>query len=356
MRRIALAMLSLLALACSNDIDEVTLEEITENTLIDGVLHETAKEGSAEHISIAAPIFEERTFTIDEHAAPGSLIGTLSAKDANGDSVTYALESDIDLDLNTATGEIRVGAQLHLDHETAETLKFDVSAFNGKSISKRSFNLEVQDVNEVGLLTEDQAELVDYFQYLTLWQGPYVKEVEVNRRWNEPMLLYLDGTISKEFKATVEKVIAEYNELFEDGDFSISLTDDSEAANSHLFFGTKQEVESVWPDMYNIIKKGNYDGYAMTPSQNAVLISTRIWISNPIESLFKHEVGHTLGLGHSNQCEEKSIMCSQVGAKSDFSQEEASVIRYLYHNEFSAGLSATDIEKKLANLIVNEEN
>jgi len=209
-------------------------------------------------------------------------------------------------------------------------------------------------VDEADLLTSKESELIEYFKYLTLWKGPHVTEVEVNRRWNRSLRLYLDGSISDSYRSTVEKVIAEYNALFVESDFTIALTENIAEANGHLFFGEKEEMKPLWADMYDRIADGNYSGYAMTPSRNAVLHSTRIWISNPIASLFKHELGHALGLGHSNQCtDEKSIMCSKVGSQSDFSKAETRVLRYLYHRDFSAGLNASQIEKRLAELIIS---
>jgi hypothetical protein len=345
-----------LAVACSSEIDDVTFEEVNEEVTIGENPEETAKENPPTETHNGL-IFEQRSFTIPEHSAAGSSIGFLTATNTDENSITYTLESETDIDIDENTGELKVGANLKLDFESEENLEFTVSAFDGKTITEKTFTLNIQDVDETALLTEEQKELVTYFQYLTLWKGPYVNEVDSNRKWTSPLKLHLSGAISDEYRATVESVLFQYNTLFTDGDFSITLIENADEADGNLFFGPKEEVEDIWPDMYEMIKDGNYGGYAMTPSQNAVLLSTRIWISNPIESLFKHELGHALGFGHSNRCDAgNSIMCSMVGADSEISPIEADIIRYLYHRDFPAGLSEAEIKKVLANLIVNEES
>jgi len=363
MRRIVLPILSLLAVACSKEIDEITFEAVNEEISVgsnsDAIVDKEAlgnvHENTQKELANNTLVFGQNLFSIPEHSAPGSSIGFLESTDANERRITYTLESDADIDIDQNTGELKVGATLKLDFELKENLEFAVSAFNGNTITKNRITLEIQDVDEMSLLTAEQKELISYFQYLTLWKGPYVTEVDVNRKWTTPMILHLDGTISDAYKATVEKVISQYNSLLTAGDFKISLTENADEANASLFFGPKEDLAAIWPDMYDIIKDGNYDGYAKTPSHNSVMTATRLWISNPLEALFKHELGHALGFGHSNRCDgAKSVMCSTVNAKSEILPVEADVIRYQYHRDLKPGLSEKEMEQVLANLMLNE--
>ncbi len=355
MRRIVLPILSLLAVACSSEIDEVSFEEVNEKVTVEAYPEETAKDDTATEDTNGPAVSERRSFSIAEHSAAGSSIGFLAATDADKHPMTYTLESGADIDIDENTGELKVGANLKLDFERSETIEFLVSAFDGETITEKTISLAIQDVDEMALLTADQKELISYFQYLTLWKGPHVTEVDENRKWTTPMILHLDGTITDEYRATVESVISQYNALFTEGDFRITLTEDADDANASLLFGAKKTVADVWPDIYDIIKKGNYDGYAKTTSENSIMTYTRIWISNPIGALFKHEMGHALGFGHSNHCEgKKSMMCSTVSANSAILPIEAGVIKYQYHRDLPPGLSEKEIEEVLANLILNE--
>ena len=300
-------------------------------------------------------VFEERSFSIPEHSEVGSSIGFLKMSDSVASSVIYSLESEEDIEIDRETGELKVGAHLNLDYEHTDKIPFSAYAFDGKIHTRKTYELQIEDVDETEFLTAEEKELINYFQFLSLWKGHNHRPKTTNRKWEETMKLHLGGTITDTFRTKVERVIDQYNVLMTLGDFRITLTEDAQDANAHLYFGPKEEVKTIWPDMYSIIKGGKYDGFAKTPSKNNVLSGTRIWLSNPLEALLKHELGHALGLGHSDKCEdEKSFLCSKIGSKNDILPIEENVIRYLYHSDMPAGLSETEIEMAMANLIVSE--
>jgi len=347
MRKVIITVLSFLAVACSSDVEDVSMEEVSK---------ETAKEEQPSKATNKAPSIDSKTYSIAEHSKESVSIGFVDSTDEDGDEVTYTLQSTADLTVDEITGELKVGANLILDYETTKRIAFTISAFDGKTITEKDFVLTVEDVDETTLLTEDQKELIAYFQHLVFWKGANNTPLVLNQKWGSSMKLHLNGTISEEFRTTVASVISQYNALTVDSDFSISLAEDENDANAHLFFGAKEEVENFWPDMYEEIKDGNFDGFAMTPSQNSILVSTRIWISNPIEVLLKHELGHALGFGHSNKCDdEHSFLCSQISVDNDFLPNEKEIIRLMYHSQLPTGLTETEIEMVLANLILNEE-
>jgi len=332
MRKIVAPFLAFLALACSSDNVETPIQN--END---------------------APVIDAQTFAVAEHSEEGTSLGTVTVSDKDGDELTFTIESDFDLEINEETGEITVGSDLNLDFETIQNLTFTVSVFDGKIITEKDFTLTVIDVDEITLLTEEQKQLVAYFQFLTLWKGPNNTPVDFNQKWGSPMKMYLDGSISTDFNTTVQSVIAQFNTLTSTGDFDISLVNNLQEANAHVFFGAKSEVEAIWPDMYDIIKDASFDGYASTPSENGFLLSTRIWVSSDYEVLFKHELGHALGFGHSNRCDtEKSFLCSTIEIDNNILSIEEDVIRYLYHSDMGVGLSESEIETILANMLLNE--
>lgn len=309
--------------------------------------------GTTEENGNSLPTITLKSYSIDEHAPAGTTIGTVSASDTDGDTLTFTMESQSGLEIDETTGEITLLNGTVLDFEEIQSLPFTVSVFDGNSMVEQSFELTIDNIDEYALLTTEEQELITYFQYLTLWKAPtHGAPLEISSRWKEPINLYLDGTLSNEFRNNVDAALAEYNEIFENSDFRVSLVETLDDSNAHLFFGQTSEVEALWPDMFAIIDGGTYSGYAMTSNNVGVLSNARLWISNPAEVLFKHELGHVLGFGHSDLCDtEKSFLCSSIALENDFLDVEKAIIRFAYDNEFPAGMAEEDIQNHLANLM-----
>lgn len=342
MRKLYFAIPLSLLFACSTDSDEIK----------DEVEQEQEQE---QETTNNLPSISVQSLAINEHSEEGSVIGTISAADADNDELTFTIDPDSGLEIDEETGELTIGANLVLDYEAAQSLPFTVSVFDGNAIVDQEFELTINDVDEYELLSETQKETIAYYQYLTLWQAPTNSPLENSSRWMEPMKLYLDGQISMQFRADVELIIEEYNIIFENSDFNISLVATLEESNAHLYFGETSEIEALWADMFEIIDGKTFAGYAITSNNSSILSDTRMWVSNPIPVLFQHEMGHALGFGHSEKCEtEDSFMCSSIDANHDFLEIEKQIISYAYANDMQAGLTAEEIEAILANKMILE--
>ncbi len=337
MKKVLIVAHVFLVLSCSNDSDNI-------------------KKEVEEELENKSPLIANTTFTINEHAAPGTVIGTVAATDADNDPLTYSVNNESGLQINEQTGELSLGNALLLDFEAAQQINFTATVFDGLATVEKEFVLALDDIDEYTLLTEAQKETLAYFEYLTLWQAPTNSALTHSSRWVQPMKLFLDGQITSEFRTTVEAVLEEYNVIFENSDFNISLVETLEESNAHLYFGQTGDLESLWADMFAIVDGKTYSGYAITQNNSDVLSDTRMWISNPISVLFKHEMGHALGFGHSEKCEgEKSFMCSTIAPEHDFLEEEKKIIRWAYGNDMPAGLDADQIKTHLANKMVLED-
>lgn len=336
MRKFILPILSILIWSCSSDSELFTEELIEDN-------------------SNKQPVINAQSLSVNEHAESGTSIGTIAATDGNNDELTFTINSESNLEINETTGEITIGENLVLDFESATSLMFTVSVSDGTATSEQEFELVINDIDEFELLNDSQKEIINYFNYLTLWQSPTHTALENSSRWVAPMNIYFDGGFNAESRTIIENVIEEYNTLFINSDFNITIVDTIADANVHLYLGEVQELEQLWADMYEIVNGKTFSGYAMTVNNNSVLSESRIWISSSTSILFKHELGHALGFGHSDKCEsENSFMCSNISTDHDFLEMEKKIIPMAYDNEMLAGLTAEEIKLYLANKMVLE--
>lgn len=333
MRKAFLIIPLLILISCSGDSDEIP--QGTDNN---------------------QPIISVQSFAIDEHAQAGSSIGTVTATDADNDVLTFAISDESGLEINEDSGEITLGNTLELDYEVNQSLSFTVSVFDGKSIVEQSFELTINNINEYELLSDEQRATIDYYQYLTLWEAPTNSPLSNSSRWMQPMRLYLDGQVTTEFREDVEAVLAEYNTIFENSAFHISLVPSLTESNAHLYFGTTADIEGLWSDMFDIIDGQTYSGYAITSNSNSVLSNSRIWVSSPLPILFQHELGHALGLGHSDMCDaQNSFMCSSIDPDHVFLEIERKILAYAYDDDMEPGLTAEEIQTVLANIMFLED-
>ncbi len=333
MKKITLALLAMLAVACSSDSSE--MNEDMENS---------------------APSITSQQFQVAEHVPPGTVIGMIAASDSNGDELTYSITSNENVLINESNGELSIGEGLILDFETANSLNFTVSVFDGNTISDADITLNITDINEFDALNNVQKELVAHFKHLTLFQDPTSPTQTVMRKWSEPMKLYVIGNLPDGLQNSVEEVIANYNMLTASGSFTISLVDTESESTAQLFYGTKQETESVFPDMYDQIKDLTVSGYAIGSFEGNSYKSAKIWVSSQTAALFTHEMGHALGLGHSNLCDgdSPSVMCSSISSSNMLLDIENNVIKFFYHEDMPTGLNVSQIEQSLSNLILLE--
>ncbi len=324
MKKTFLVLFAVLAIACSSD-------KAPENT---------------------KPVMQDQEFSIRENSPVGTAIGVLNAYDPDQDDLLFTVNDKEALVVEQSTRQISVGPKLLLDYETNKSLTFTVTVDDDTETVSRKLTLNLIDEIERDF-TPDQLALVNHFTHLLLGKSPTSANQLKMVKWMSILKLYLDGPITEEYRTVVDNAITEFNAIFTKGSFRITVVPTIAEANVHLFLGTREELAAFWPDVYPIVKDKPVTGYTYNDAPGNTFTNLRMWVSNDTEILFKHELGHVLGLGHSESCSgsHKSYMCSEFDASCTMLPIDVEVLRYLYHDEMPSGLNEYEIGQKLAELL-----
>lgn len=109
------------------------------------------------------PTIADQTFSVDENSAEGTVIGTVTASDVDGDALTFSIASG-DADgyfALTTDGELSVADVTGFDFEAAASFSLGIAVQDGAGGSaEATVTVSVNDVNEAPLI-EDQSFALD---------------------------------------------------------------------------------------------------------------------------------------------------------------------------------------------------
>lgn len=304
-----------------------------------------------------APIMLDQSFDVLESARPFEVVGAIEARDPEGEDLLFSLETDVDLLVNPVTGVITNKGTTIFDYETATVLIIQVSARDKKGATTRAtITFNVVDVED-GPLTNYQKSFVDEYIYLTYKLSPTASGGSLSEKWRQPIKLYMDGDLPDNFLQTVEGYLNEFRALMQEGT-TIELVNSQQESNVHAVLGPTGAIANLWPDMFSLINNQGFGGYALYNSDGDFSIfNGRIWLGSTDEGLFKHELGHIIGLGHTSDayCEDQvtSVMCS--GAADEFNLFDREIIKILYDPNTPVGLNQIEMRELVTQLLINGE-
>ncbi len=293
----------------------------------------------------AVPLMADQQFVVAEDIGGFQTIANLQASDADGDPLTFRIESDIDLGIVTTTGVVTTKARSILDYETAQSFSFDVSVRDNKGgATTATITINVTDADD-GPLTNFQKSFVSEYIYLTYKLSPTASGSALSEKWQGQVKLFLDGDLPSNYSQTVRGYLEEFNSFFTDGTM-IELVNSQAESDIHLIMGPTSSVQAEWPDMFSQISGGNFSGYALyNTNGNFNIFRGRIWMNGPSAALFKHELGHIIGLGHTSDTycdgEPTSVMCS--AATANFNPFDREIIKTLYRPDTPVALSQNEM-------------
>lgn len=279
------------------------------------------------------PVITDQQFDVLEDIGPSKIIGRVNASDADGDIISFKLESEIDLIIEPSTGVVKTTVNSILDYETMTTIRFNVSVMDDNgAMSIATITINILDVYE-GPLSPLQKSFLDEYIHVSY---DVATGRSLSEKWEGEIRIFLDGNITSNYRQMITGSLEEFNSYFTDGT-TVKLVNTLETSNVHLIMGPRTLIRPIWPDMYDIIEFG-FLGYALnnkTVRNN--IIRGRIWVDLPSRGLFMHELGHIIGLGHATETycglsDNRSIMCPETASTaSGFNPFDKEIIKALYH-------------------------
>ena len=314
-----------------------------------------------EEINNIPPAVSAQSFNITENVATGTSIGSIIATDEEDDFLTFSFAFNPEfmnaVEIVTTTGEIRVRDIDFFDFESNESFTFDVTVSDGNSNVTADITINIDDIDD-GPLRNVEKTFLDEYQFIVSNFSPTSFGSTLNQKWTEDIRMFLDGNNSNQFSSIIDEVITEFNMLFTN-DVEITIVNSLEEANIHVVYGPKSLIEDIWPNVFNSVCQGGFTGFAnFSEDGGSNILQANIWVNTDADiGLFRHELGHAIGLGHSdNFCdienERFSTMCPNPPSQ-ELSDFDEGIIRILYHPNVNAGDSFSQSEATITELLLS---
>lgn len=113
------------------------------------------------------PVVTPVTFALDENSANATVVGTVTATDADGtlNALAYTITAGNTADafvINTQTGELTVNSSNALDFETTPVFTLTISVSDSKNAAEATITVNLNDVTETGIFDTPIAKLAVY--------------------------------------------------------------------------------------------------------------------------------------------------------------------------------------------------
>ncbi|SNT04328.1 Cadherin domain-containing protein [Ekhidna lutea] len=95
-----------------------------------------------------APSIADQSFSVDENSPNGTVIGTVSASDPDGDDVTFSIIGDNDNFSLSSSGELTVQNSNALDFESTSSFEISVAVTDGELTEQAIVTISLNDVEE----------------------------------------------------------------------------------------------------------------------------------------------------------------------------------------------------------------
>ncbi|MTI88850.1 MAG: DUF2927 domain-containing protein [Balneolaceae bacterium] len=216
--------------------------------------------------------------------------------------------------------------------------------------------LEGQVTAEEQPLTK-QEEAIAYFKDVALGME-FGNVDEVTRKWQKDIFIYVEGEQDSTLMEELDIIIADLNDLIDDGETTLSITHDPDSSNFSIFFGSGQEFESRFSPAIGYTET-NYGMFWLSWNPNNEIRQATMYVDiyRPKKvnqrHLLREELTQSLGMAKDSPKYEDSIFNSSysVSAVTEYSEMDKDVIQLLYHPQMKTGLSVFQVQPVLESII-----
>lgn len=177
--------------------------------------------------------------------------------------------------------------------------------------------------------------LVDYFQLVALG-SEYGNDLPLVKKWKVPMQLYVNDQSNTTLMTELVSIIEELNGLFIDG-FQIVMTDDSLAANYHVFLGEVDAYKRKYPSVAHLIGE-NRGLFTIQSDEKFNITSGHMFVETKAgialryqKHILREELTQSLGLPNDIKYYAESIFYEKWTDIQKYSDLDKETIRLLYH-------------------------
>jgi hypothetical protein len=207
-------------------------------------------------------------------------------------------------------------------------------------------------------LTEYDKRVIEYFSEIALG-FEFGSASEITRKWKDEMKIFVGGAKTAELMNELQDIVAEINSQATDG-FSISIVSDSLQMNYYIFLGPANEYGKKYPTQAGLaVDNWGLFSISWDPSDQINWGSMYVDVNraNAVEEkhLLREELTQSLGLAKDSQRYDDSIFQKDWTTTNEYSGIDRDLIRLLYHPEMQIGLTQTQVEQVLTQIILDEK-
>ncbi|MCF2875196.1 MULTISPECIES: DUF2927 domain-containing protein [unclassified Tenacibaculum] len=205
--------------------------------------------------------------------------------------------------------------------------------------------------------SEHEINVIEYFKEVALG-FEFGNASKITRKWNSDLNIFIGGEKNKELITELEKIITEINELATDG-FKINIVNNSSQSNYYIFFGSGNEYAQLYPSQVNLVDY-NWGLFSIFWNSQNQLIKGHMYVdiyrANLVEQkhLLREELTQSLGLARDSKKYPESIFQSEWTSTNKYTLIDNDLIRLLYHPDMSVGLTETQVDVVLKEILRKE--